>query len=326
MAELPHWRVVMRRERSHAGMLEIASAHGEALDMVRSALRDRGTVTGRDFKREGPAIEHYRGSSPASLALYYLWRTGEAMTHHRERFQRIYARAEAVATAHLLNEAEEEEADLFLARKAVAFAGIGRIGRVGQPASRLFGRPVARDEETALGHRLADMGVLAPVRVEAWRGIRYVLADDLQRLAAIDRGGIPPDWQPLNSGAPSLALLSPLDPVSARGRAKVLFDFDYMWEIYLPAGQVKFGRYAMPILWGDRLVGRIDLKHDRKASAIVANGLWFEERPIEEPGDFAVALGSELRRLAQLVGAAGIDLEALPSSPVVAGIRAALRG
>jgi uncharacterized protein YcaQ len=312
MDELPYWRVVMRRERHEAGMREIAEAHGPALELVRSALRERGTVTGRDFQGEALALNHYRGRRATSLALYYLWRTGEVMTHHRERFQRVYALAEAVAPEELLSEAPEDEADLFLARKAVAFAGIGRIGRVGQPIRRLLGRTVAAAEETAMVRRLVETDVLTPVGVEGWRGTYYVSSEDLGWLEAIDRGGVPPDWGTADPATePQVSLLSPLDPVSARGRAKALFGFDYMWEIYLPAGQVQFGRYTLPILWGDLLVGRIDMKLDRKVGAVVVNGLWLEDERMTGRQEFATALGIEIRRLAGFLEANRTDLAAL---------------
>jgi uncharacterized protein YcaQ len=312
MDELPYWRVVMRRERDHPGMRHIVDAHGPAVELVRAALRERSTVTNHDFAAEGPTLQHYRGSKPTSLALYYLWRTGEAMTHHRERFQRVYAMAEAVAPKHLLSEAAEGEADLFLARKAIAFAGIGRIGRVGQPIRQLLGRTAARDEERAMARRLVETNVLSPIEVESWRGTYFVLRDDLERLASVARGEVPQEWTPDDANAPpQVSLLSPLDPVSARGRAKALFGFDYMWEIYLPASQVQFGRYTLPILWGDQLVGRVDMRLDRTAGAVVINGLWMEDDATTREPVFATAFGVEIRRLMGLLAANRIDLSAV---------------
>ncbi|HEX6031538.1 MAG TPA: crosslink repair DNA glycosylase YcaQ family protein [Tepidiformaceae bacterium] len=310
--ELPYWRCVMRRERDHKGMRQIANAHGAAIEFARQILRERETVTSRDFPKDGPALDHYRGSRPASLALYYLWRTGEAMTHHRERFQRVYARTEAVAPERLLSEAPEEETDLFLARKAVAFAGIGRISRVGQPIGRLLARTTARTEERKIAESLVDANITTAVEVEGWRGTQYVLNQDLERLACIARGGIPPEWQTsAGDESPQVSLLSPLDPVAARGRSKLLFDYDYNWEIYLPAEQVRFGRYALPILWGDRLIGRIDMKLDRSTGTVVVNGLWLEDPQSARDPQFIRALGLELHRLLSLVGANACDFKAV---------------
>jgi hypothetical protein len=162
--ELPYWRVVMRRERDHAGMRQIADEHGAVIEHMRTHVAERGTVSNADFAAAGGAtLTHYRGSKATSLALYYLWRTGELMTHHRERFHRVYARAEDVAPPGLLVEAPEAEADAFLVRKSVAFAGIGRASRLGMPLSRLLGRPVARTEQAAIERDLVDAGQLASI-------------------------------------------------------------------------------------------------------------------------------------------------------------------
>lgn len=129
MHELPYWRVLMERSRSLPGQRQVLRHHGAAVEEMRALLRDGGVVSGRQFKAsERTAISSYRGRKDTSLALYHLWRVGEAMTHHRERFERIYAASEVVAPLHLLESVSASAADRFLARKQVAFAGIGRVG------------------------------------------------------------------------------------------------------------------------------------------------------------------------------------------------------
>src|SRR5919108_2539363 len=131
MDELPHWRVVMRRQRENASrMLSIARDHADAIVEMRAILRERGTVSNRDFAMASRTrTQSYRGRKDSALALYYLWRTGEVMTHHRERFERVYALTEQVAPAHLIRESSEEETDHFLVRKEVSFNGLARISR-----------------------------------------------------------------------------------------------------------------------------------------------------------------------------------------------------
>ena len=97
-------------------------------------------------------------------------------------------------------------------------------------------------------------------------------------IEALEGGRIPAAWAPLETTTEEEAtFLSPLDPVSARGRAKPLFGFDYVWEVYKPVEKRTFGYYTMPILWGDRLVGRFDPKLDRSTGTLVINGLWLED-------------------------------------------------
>src|SRR6476619_7513449 len=131
IAELPHWRVVMRRQRENASrMLSIARDHADAIVEMRAILRERGTVSNRDFAMASRTrTQSYRGRKDSALALYYLWRIGEVMTHHRERFERVYALTENVAPAHLIRESDEAETNRFLVKKDVSFAGLGRLNR-----------------------------------------------------------------------------------------------------------------------------------------------------------------------------------------------------
>src|SRR5690242_13600964 len=134
MDELPHWRVIMRRERDgEAGdsrIHKMALEHADAIDEMRGILRERDTVSNRDFEMATRTrTQSYRGRKDSALALYYLWRTGEVMTHHRENFERVYALAETVAPAHLLRESDEDAADRFLIKKEVSFSGLARLTR-----------------------------------------------------------------------------------------------------------------------------------------------------------------------------------------------------
>src|ERR1041385_6510168 len=131
MDELPYWRVVMRRERDSGLRLSaLARDHADAIDEMRAILQEREVVTNRDFEMATRTrTQSYRGRKGSALALYYLWRTGEVMTHHRERFERVYALTERVAPAHLIRESDEVEADRFLIQKEIAFNGLSRLNR-----------------------------------------------------------------------------------------------------------------------------------------------------------------------------------------------------
>src|SRR4051795_2048280 len=132
MDELPHWRVVMRRERDSSTRLSgMAHDYADAIVEMRAILQERGTVSNRDFQMATrKRTESYRGRKDSALALYYLWRIGDVMTHHRERFERVYALTETVAPAHLIRESDEAEADRFLIKKEVSFSGLARLKRV----------------------------------------------------------------------------------------------------------------------------------------------------------------------------------------------------
>jgi uncharacterized protein YcaQ len=93
-----------------------------------------------------------------------------------------------------------------------------------------------------------------------------------------------------------------LDPVIAdRKRTERLFDFEYKWEVYAKAENRQFGYYALPILWGDRLVGRMDANVDRAKSELVILGTWFEDGVDPNAPAFRSALDRGLDRLRSLV-------------------------
>src|SRR5205823_5070187 len=100
---------------------------------------------------------------------------------------------------------------------------------------------------------------------------------DVDLLNEVANGRVPAAWSPIETTTEEeVAVLSPLDPVIERRRAKSLFDFDYVWEIYKKKELLQYGRFAMPILWGDRFAGRIDLKTDRRSGTLIVNGIWLE--------------------------------------------------
>ena len=310
MDELPHWRVVMRRERDEGSRIRaMASDHADAIVEMRANLRERGTVSNRDFKMATRTrTQSYRGRKDSALALYYLWRTGEVMTHHRENFERVYALTEAVAPAHLVRESDEAEADRFLIKKDVSFSGLSQVKRV----SDSFHRGVPFGQVKQISEAMLADGDIIEVQVEGWKAVHYALGSDAKTLRDLSAGRLPKVWTPLEtSTTEEVVFLSPLDPVSARGRAKVLFGFDYIWEVYKPVHQRKFGYYTLPILWGDRLVARFDSKLDRATDTFVILGLWLEDKALGKDEAFAEALARGFARFVTFLGASKMDAKAL---------------
>ncbi len=96
--------------------------------------------------------------------------------------------------------------------------------------------------------------------------------------------------------------LSPFDRlIHDRARTEALWDFYYRLEMYVPRAKREYGYYVLPILRGDRLVGRIDPVHDKKAGVLRVQGVWWE------PGVRPVSLDAPLKRLARFVGAERVE-------------------
>ena len=312
MDELPYWRVVMRRERDgypdcDPRIRKMGIEHADIIDEMRTLLRERGELSNRDFdaaKRK--RTQNYRGRKDSSLALYYLWRTGEVMTHHRENFERVYTLTETVAPSGFLREVSDDETDQFLVKNEISFAGLSRLSKKEQ----------IRDS-------LLASGEIVDVKVEGWRPVHYLLSNDLDLLDDVTAGRVPEAWKPLETTTlEEVIFLAPLDPVCARGRAKILFDFDYVWEVYKPKHKRTYGYYTIPVLWGDQLVARFDSKLDRTTNTLVILGLWLEDDTLGKSEDFARALAHGFKRLSHCLGAEHIEVTTISEPFLRNGIAA----
>jgi len=311
MEDLPHWRVVMRRERDgdrdcDPRVRKMGREHAEAVEEMRGLLRERGTLSNRDFDAAArKRTDSYRGSKDSSVALFYLWRTGEVMTHHRENFERVYALTEDVAPPDLVRESSDGEADRFLVMNDIRFLGLSRFQRTADA----FRRGVPFSRAKAILEGLLAAGEVVEVGVEGWKFTHYALGEDLPLLEGVAAGRVPDAWEPVDAATEEeVVFLSPLDPVSARGRARILFDFDYVWEVYKPAEVRRYGYYTLPVLWGDRLVARFDGKLDRTDGAFSVLGFWLESEGLGKDRAFAGALARGFARFADFLGADKMDM------------------
>ena len=299
--ELPYYRVFMRRGTDFAPRLQkYLREHGEAIDEVRRLLHEGRELSNRDFAMgDRTRVNSYRGRKDSAIALYYLWWTGEAMVTRRERFERVYVLAEAVAPARYLREAAEQEAEDFILRKGIESTGFGRL--TGVPWT--IYRDVSNAEIATWKTRQIDDGVLAEIEVEGLTGKQLTLASNLPLFESLTAGRTPNAWAPLATTTDDeITFLSPLDPVIAdRNRTRRLWDFDYLWEVYTKVEKRRFGYYALPMLWGDQLVGRMDAKADRARSELVILGTWYEDGIDPKEPAFRAAFDAGLERLRTLV-------------------------
>lgn len=313
MDELPYWRVIMHRERDGVywdpRIRRMGVEHAEAIAEMRALLRERGVVTNRDFEMgDRTRTDSYRGRKDSALALYFLWRTGDVMTHRRENFERVYALTETVAPAEYIRESSEEEADRFLVRKEASYNGLTSMKRTQDGYFR--GDPATAAKKVLKA--MLEEGELIEVQVEGWKQIHYALGSDAKLLGEVSAGRVPKAWKPLETTTTEEAVfLAPLDPVSARGRAKVLFGFEYIWEVYKPEHLRKFGYYTLPVMWGDQLVARFDSKLDRTTNTFVLLGLWLESKALGKDEAFAEALAAGFRRFVTFLGAEQVNAKAI---------------
>ncbi|MFG6445184.1 winged helix-turn-helix domain-containing protein [Microbacterium sp. P06] len=268
------------------------STHAEIVDWVRAELASRGPL--RPAQIEHDAAQGQRGPwwgwNDVKLALEYLWLLGEVAIAGRRGFERRYALAEQVIPAAVLAApVDRPDAIRELIRRAARAYGVAT-------ASDLADYWRIRDRRAVLAalDDLTASGEVQPVAVEGWQiGGRPAKAW-LHRDAVLPRriGGA--------------AILTPFDPVVwFRDRAERLFDFEYRIEIYTPSPQRRFGYYSLPVLVGDDVVARVDLKADRATQTLLVQSAWWERR---RPDDAAERVSAELRLAASWQGLEHISL------------------
>ena len=257
-------------------------------------------------------VNSYRGRKDTALALFDLWLTGDIMIHHRRGFDRYYDLCERVvpsAHAHSLTEAESDD---YFAQKAVAFLGLVREKRWAGSATGYTGRKILPKEARLRIDQYRERNIFTRINVEGSKENWIALSSDLHKLELLESGKIPAEW--MSTGPSTLeevAFLAPLEIVSARGRAKEVFNFEYVWEVYKPVEQRRWGYYTLPVLFGDNLVARLYPRLDRKNSTLQICGFWLEDETSANDIVFANALRNGLQRFATFVGAHKVDLGAV---------------
>lgn len=312
MSDLPYYRFHMESRARDSYIQRFVPEHHVVLDEVRAELRKRGPLGNRDFNGKRLELQSYRGRKESSVALFDMWLSGELMIHHREGFERVYDFRENIAPQEYDYVASEKEAEEFFFRKTISFMGLYREPLLKSALGYDIRRNYSREEISKLIEEWIAAGKAQRVQIDGTRDIYLVLGEDVPLLNLLEKGKIPKSWHPKEiTTLEEVTLLAPLDIVSARGRAKKLFDFDYVWEVYVPAPKRRWGYYVLPILYGDDLVARLDPKLDRTTMTLETKGFWHEDDAPVKDIEFANALAKGLIRFARFLDAKKITTNAI---------------
>jgi uncharacterized protein YcaQ len=187
-----------------------------------------------------------------------MWLCGELMIHHREGFERVYDFRENIAPKEYDWVASEKEAEDFFLRQNISFHGLFRASALKPALQYDLQHNYSREDVSKLIAAWLEAGKAEQVCIQGGRDVYLALAEDVPVLEALEKGRVPKGWNPKDTTTlDEVTFLSPLDIVSARGRAKKLFDFEYKWEVYTPVEKRRWGYYVLPVLYGDDLVKRL---------------------------------------------------------------------
>ncbi len=258
--------------------------HPDFLDVVLAAITDLGPSSAGDIERAleapGRAVSGWWEWSMTKTACEYLFATGAIAVAGRRSFERVYDLTERVLPPSVSGAPTPTEMEAKRALVAIAARAHG-VGTVADLADYFR---IRVDHTRQLLAELIEDGVVLLAKVQGWRDPGY-----LHRDARIPRS------------VDATALVCPFDPlVWRRERTERLFGFHYRIEIYTPAPRRTYGYYVLPLLVGDRLAGRFDLKADRATDRLLVQASWCE--PDADPAATADAVAGELGRMARWLG------------------------
>ncbi|MBO0783718.1 MAG: YcaQ family DNA glycosylase [Ktedonobacteraceae bacterium] len=277
-------------------ILQTRAGIGEA---ILAAIDREGPLSSLEFENElrtpigGP--DKWGGATHVNRALRAMWVCGLLLTHHRQGGRHYYDRPERVIPAHHYSVPEPDEESYYrwiVARRHQA-TGLLRPGAEASVWSACGKSPLRR---RAL-EQLVEAGLLLPVQVHA---------EGKAQLYHMPANLLPLLEKP--APEPRMLFLGPLDSLLWDRRGVMqLFDFEYIWEVYKPEPQRRWGYYVLPVFYGDRFVARLDSRLERGSWTITR---WWWEPDVTLTADLLDALQAATRNFARYLRADSVRVEA----------------
>jgi uncharacterized protein YcaQ len=300
VSEFPWFRGVLSRNSPR-----VLAENAEVAERVLERIRAEGPLSALDFERERGSTTDWFGmpTNAVSAVLGAYAVTGVLGLARRDGNRRYYDLLERLLPdnilAHQLPLREQLRHKLLSRYRAHGLLGVGGGGDIfgGIGPAKPDPRWPEAPGRNALREELVELGELVPVEVESMRGKRFVLREEVELLQA------PPE------PAPSVAFLPPFDPlVWDRGLLGSLFDFDYVWELFVPPAKRRWGWYVLPISFRDRFVGRIEPRIDRTDTRVQVLAVWWENGFAPRRADgFVDAMRDALRAYLRFAGASRLE-------------------
>lgn len=299
MQPLFRWRMARATEHAWRNVRLIAKKQPSLLDDVLAIVREKGPLTAREIDvGEAKKRKGWWAWSEAKTAIEFLFWSGQVTSAARVGFERLYDLPERVIPAPILARATppEDEAHRELVEIAARAMGVASEADLRD----YYRLPVAGARKAVAD--LVEDGALVPVTVEGWKKPAYLHRKAQAKAFA---------------GA---ALLSPFDNlIWFRDRTERLFGMRYRIEIYTPEPKRVHGYYVLPVLAGDALIARVDLKADRAASALRVQAAHAE--PGVAKAKAAKTVAGCLSRMASWLGLERVEV--MPKGDLAAALKRA---
>ena len=290
----------LRREEIYNRFKKWSKTDTELLDTVLDRIRREGPLSSKDF--EGPKrIGGWWNWKPAKVALELLFGAGILLIDHRDNFQKYYDMADKIIPGWVdTNPPDDAERVQFFIEKTLKCLGLVKPQEVRnyfQEYSVKLGKTTKEIRDIL--DSLVSEGEIYCLEVDWDKDPYYCLPEDYDQL----------DDLSYDFGSDDVKLVGYFDNFMwNRDRIRLLFNFDSKLEIYIPKKDRVYGYYHFPILYGDKLVARIEPKMDRSNNRLLILGYWLEEG-FESNENYEDKLWKNLESFAIFNGAEEIDWE-----------------
>jgi uncharacterized protein YcaQ len=285
-----------RARYDHAG----SSTH-RVVPMVRAAFVERGPLSSLDVEGSDKVPWPWGPARAARAAMESMWWWGELVVCRRVHTRKVYDLAVRRLPRRILetpdpHESREAHHDWRVKRR---LRGIGMLwNRSGDAWLGIDG--VKSPERTASLERLRARGEVLAVAVNETGELFYIAREDEPLLCRVSRAG--------SGEREQAAILAPLDNLLwDRRMMRALFGFEYVWEVYKPVNERRFGYYVLPVLYGERFVARFEPGRDDNGSLLIRR--WWWEAELRPTDRMRAALRRCFREFREYLGAPGIRLE-----------------
>ena len=292
----PYFAPYRERSRVHGNQFQGLS---ELEEKAIAYIREHGPVSSDTLPLEGTIFWHSsmhwsghweKESQAARSVLEQLYTDGVLLIHHKSGTRKYYDLAEKYFDAELLNAPSPcPDAEAF--RQWRVARRIGAVGLLWNRRSDAWlGMDMNTEERNRAFAELEESGRICEVRTEGIRFPLYLLKEDLPLLESV--------LDDTADRKPRLEFLAPLDPMLwDRKLIEALWDFQYSWEIYTPREKRRYGYYVLPVLYGEKLIGRMEAVAERKTQSLEVRHIWYEEG-VRQTAKLKKALEGAVKRLA----------------------------
>lgn len=250
----------LRAFKHHLGLEEL-----DLINPVLELIKTEGPLFAKDLSL-GKKVNHQWGSTKeTTLTLDYLFHNGDINVSNRKNNQKQYT-----LTENLIGDLAKQDDGFKTQEEFILwflFRRIKEMGLVWNKSSVVWSGLYISNKSTRTKYlkKLIEQGLITEVKISDISESFYVITDQMHNL---------------NPPKNTIRFIAPLDNlIWDRELIKNIFEFDYTWEVYVPKNKRKYGYYVLPILYGNRFIGRIEFDKYHKKAGLEVKQTWFETQP-----------------------------------------------